>query len=203
MKTPLPIFSLLLGTLTLAACRPDPLGPTGVQIDLITQDPRLYATSFQLLWMDQTTQLLDQRVPEQGTIDETQAPAVSVFIALTGDTTGMRRVLVRGLQGDKLVSEGAARLFPAPNYWSQIGIPMLAFGALADSDGDGLPDAVDNCPHERDPCGSGAVPPDAGATPDAEAPETTEPPDAAPIVDSPSVLPTGVDDAGSTDVRPS
>jgi hypothetical protein len=201
MKTSSPKLVLLLGTLALTACRPDPLGSTGVQVDLITQDARLYATSFRLLWMDETRQLLDTRVPEQGIIDQAQAPAVSVFIALTADKIGMRRLLVLGFHDDTLISEGAARLFPAANYWSEIGVPMVALGVLPDSDGDGLPDAVDNCPHEHDPCGSGTATPDAGAEPDAEVPDTTIP-DAAPIIDGPSVLPTGFD-AGSGDVRPS
>jgi hypothetical protein len=202
MKTSSPSLILLLGTLALAACRPDPLGATGVQLDLVTQDPRLYASFFQLTWMDENDRLLDARVPEHGTLDEMQAPAVSVFIALRADKVAMRRVLVLGFRDDQLVSEGAARLFASPDVWSQLGVPMVAIGALPDSDGDGLPDTVDNCPRERDPCGSstpdaGAVDVDAGA-PDA-APTT---PDAEPIIDGPAVQPSSLD-AGGDPTRPS
>jgi hypothetical protein len=203
MKTSSLKFVLLLGTLALAACRPDPLGPTGVQIDLVTQDPRLYATSFQLVWMDQASQLFEKRVPETGLIDEMQAPAVSVYISLTSDKVGMRRVLVRGLRDEKLISEGAARFYASDGVWSEIGVPMVALGTLPDSDGDGLPDSVDNCPRERDPCGSTTTPPDAGAEPDAEAPDAAPAtPDLGPNLDVPPVLPTSLD-AGGNDVRPS
>jgi hypothetical protein len=169
MKSPLEKFVVLLGTLTLAACRPDPLGPTGVQVDILTEDSRLFAANFILSWMDEQNQLFQVRVPEDGFIDEEHAPAVSVFIAQP-ERVGMRRVLVRGYRGDQtLVSEAAARLVTVRNFWSQLGLKMQPFGSLPDQDGDGIPDSVDNCPRERDPCGSTPPPEDAGAPPDAEA----------------------------------
>jgi hypothetical protein len=208
MKRLSPKFALLLGTLALVACRPDRLGSTGVQLDLITSDPRLYATSFIVTWMDETNQLFQVRVPNQGDLDQTQAPTVSVFIALTPDKVGMRRVAVHGYKDDTIISEGAARLYASANVWSQLGVPMVAFGSLPDSDGDGLPDAVDDCPHERDPCGSSAMPDagetdvDAGAGDDGgTAPDAETAPDAG-TVDGPDIVPTGFD-GPAYDVRPS
>jgi hypothetical protein len=155
---------VLAGTIALAGCRSDPLGPTGVQVDILTEDSRLFATSFTLTWMDESSPLFQTRVPEEGFIDEVHAPAVSVFIAQP-ERVGVRRVLVRGYRDETtLVSEGAARLVAVRGVWSQLGLPMYPAGSLPDQDGDGLPDSVDNCPKERDPCGSGqTMEADAGA----------------------------------------
>ena len=149
------------------------------------------------------------RVPEQGYVDEVHAPAVSVFIAQSPSQVGTRRVLVRGYRDDQtLVSESAARLQTVRNVWSQLGLKMVPFGTLPDQDADGFPDSVDNCPRERDPCGSGqTAEPDAGADadlPDAEAdasPDQT--PDLAPdlAADGSRFDPTWLPDGGA-DQRP-
>src|SRR3954466_9040314 len=76
----------------LASCRKDPLGLTGVQLDIITSDPHLYATSFQMLWLDDSARLFEQRVPDGMGILE--APTASVFIAFDADKAGWRRVVV-------------------------------------------------------------------------------------------------------------
>ena len=171
MKLSADKLAVLAATLALCACRPDPLGPTGVQVDIFTGDSRLYATSFILSWMDEHNRLFDVRVPEEGFIDEMHAPAVSVFIAQSPEKTGTRRILVRGFREEQTpVSEAAARILTVGNVWSQLGLPMSAYGSLPDRDADGLPDSVDNCPLERDPCGSGqTVEVDAGPEPAAGA----------------------------------
>lgn len=198
MKPSFPKLFVLVGTLALSACRSDPLGPTGVQVDILTEDSRLFATSFVLTWMDETNQLFQTRVPEEGIIDELHAPAVSVFIAQP-ERVGMRRVLVRGYRDEgNGVSEGAARLVAVRGVWSQLGLKMVGFGTLPDQDGDGFPDSVDNCPRERDPCGSGqAVEADAGTSEDAG--EDASPdlaPDAGPDAGPESRFdPTGIPDA--------
>lgn len=208
--SPLVKFLVLAGTLALNACRADPLGPTGVQVDIITKDSQLFATSFLLVWMNETDQLFQTRVPEDGFIDEEHAPAVSVFIAQP-ERVGVRRVLVRGYRDEAPVSEGAARLVAVRGVWSQLGLEMVPFGRLPNQDGDGLPDQVDNCPREPDPCGSGApLEADAGAQPDADPDAAADAaPDAAPDV-APDVRanagpevkiePTGFPD-GSSDTR--
>jgi hypothetical protein len=189
---------LILASLTLAACRPDPLGPTGVQVDILTGESRLFATSFILIWMNEQDQLFQVRVPEEGFIDEVHAPAVSVFIAQSPTQVGTRRILVRGYRDDQtIVSESAARLVTVRNVWSQLGLTMVPFGTLVDQDADGFPDSVDNCPREHDPCGSG--PPleaDAGAPADAEDDAS---PDLSPdlMPDSAKFDPTGFPDGGA------
>jgi hypothetical protein len=210
MKTSLLKLALLSGMLALASCRPDPLGPTGVQLDLVTTDSRLYAAYFTLAWMDEQNQLFQVRVPEaeDAFIDAEQAPAVSVFIALDADRVGLRRVLVRGYRDGQIVSEAAARLMPAPNVWVELPVKMSAFGSLPDQDGDGVPDAVDNCPRERDTCtGAPPVEMDAGAD---GSPDTG--PDLAPAspdlpAERPATIPTTIPDAAPDvirrDLRPS
>jgi hypothetical protein len=201
MKTPQFKLLSLLATLALGGCRSDPLGPTGVQVDLLTADPRLYATNFDLLWLDDRDRLFQVRVPEEGVIDELQAPAVSVFIALSADKVGKRRVAVRGYRGDALISEGAVELMAGRNVWTEIGIKMVPFGTLPDSDVDGLPDQIDYCPHEKDPCGQPPPEetPDAGtevdAGEDAGGPDLTAPADAGTEV--PPVQPTNLADAAT------
>jgi hypothetical protein len=177
-----------------------------VQVDILTEDSRLFATSFILIWMDEQNQLFQVRVPEEGFVDEVHAPAVSVFIAQSPSQVGTRRVLVRGYRDEQtVVSESAARLLTVRNVWSQLGLKMVPFGTLPDQDGDGFPDSVDNCPLERDPCGS--APPleaDAGAPPDAEpdaSPDEGAAPDLAP--DGSRFDPTGLPDGGADQRRPS
>jgi hypothetical protein len=207
MKKSLLKFAVLVGTLALAACRKDPLGTTGVQLDIRTEDPRLYASFFVLSWMDEQSQLFQVRVPEdEGTfIDQEQAPTVSVFVALDPDGVGKRRVLVRGFRDGAILSEGAEALLPVRNVWVQLPLNMVAGGTLPDQDGDGLPDRVDNCPHERDPCGQ----PDAGveSPPDAEPDLAPDTPDAGPdllpdTTVNPNSIPDAAADLGRRDLRP-
>jgi hypothetical protein len=208
MKTSLLKFLVLSGTLALCACRKDPLGSTGVQIDIRTEDSRLYASYFNMIWLDEQNQLFQVRVPEaeDAFIDEEQAPAVSVFIALDPGKAGLRRVLVRGFRDGQIVSEGAARLEAAANYWEQLGLKMVALGSLPDQDGDGFPDSVDNCPRQPDPC-TGAPPPVADAGVEDASPDGG--PDLEPDLPSeqPPAIPTSIRDAapdrGSHDLGPS
>ena len=104
--------------------------------------------------MDEQKELFEVRVPDgDAFIDAEQAPVVSVFIALDRAKVGRRRALVRGYNGDgQIISEGAATLDAVANVWLQLPIKMGAFPSLPDTDGDGIPDPVDNCPRERDPC---------------------------------------------------
>jgi hypothetical protein len=195
------IFKLVL-LLGLASCRKDPLGPTGVQLDIFTSDPHLYATSFNMLWLDDSVRLFEQRVPDMGTLDEAQAPAASVFIAMDPDKVGWRRVVVRGFQNDKVISEGSARFDTAPGIWTEFGVKMVPFGTLPDTDGDGLPDSIDHC--QRDPadqCGVIQPPqPDAG-TIDPAVDGGMSAPDVGMIdlVSGPPVTPTSID--GGADGR--
>jgi hypothetical protein len=199
-------YLVLLGTLALHACRQDPLGSTGAQIDISTSDSRLYASFFTMSWMDEQNQLFQVRVPEDESmfIDQEQAPVVSVFIALEPRRVGMRRVLARGYRDGLIVSEGAARLLTARNVWVQLPLKMVAGGALPDQDSDGFPDAIDNCPRERDPCGGM---PDAGVeTPDAGEAAPDAGPDEAPdmlIVDPTNVPADAAPDLHKQDVRAS
>jgi hypothetical protein len=61
------------------------------------------------------------------------------------------RVLVDGLDpSGNLTSQGAARVPLLPDRMANAGVLLMA-GALPDRDGDGVPDAVDDCPDIYDP----------------------------------------------------
>jgi hypothetical protein len=181
----------------LASCRKDPLGPTGVQLDIITSDPHLVATSYQMLWLDDSARLFDQRVPDgMGTLD---TPTASVFIVFDEDKAGWRRVVVHGFRDDKPISEGSARFNAPAGVWTQFGVTMVPLGTLPDADGDGLPDGIDHCP--RDPTDlCGVVPP---PQLDASAPDSAA--DAAAdvggsdVFPGPVVTPTALDGGGVRD----
>jgi hypothetical protein len=208
MNTSLLKFVVLVGMLALAACRKDSLGATGVQLDILTGDSRFFASYFMMTWLDDQKQLFQVRVPEaeDAFIDEEQAPAVSVFIALDPRSAGMRRVLVRGYRDGQIISEGAARLLAARNVWVQLGLEMHAAGSLPDQDGDGFPDVVDNCPRERDPCGSTPPGMDAGADdagPDLGPDLAPDLPGERPLPVMPTSIPDAAPDLGRQDVRSS
>jgi hypothetical protein len=175
----------------LASCRKDPLGLTGVQLDIITSDPHLYATSFQMLWLDDSARLFEQRVPDGMGILE--APTASVFIAFDADKAGWRRVVVHGFRDDTPISEGSARFNAEAGVWTQFGLTMVPLGTLPDADGDGLPDGIDHCPRDpTDQCG--VVPP---PQPDASAaetgPDTGRETGVLDVVPGPVVTPTALD----------
>jgi hypothetical protein len=193
-KFPLLTCAVLCAALAIG-CKPDLLGPTGIQLDLLTADSRLYASYFVLTWLDDQGPLFEARVPDgDALIDVDQAPAVSVFIALDANNVGTRRVVVRGYGSDgQNISLGAAKLDAHPDVWVNLGVPMRALGALPDQDGDGIPDSIDNCPRERDPCGGTPVEADAGAPPADAGPDLA--PDLG--VERAPVLPTNLTDAGA------
>jgi hypothetical protein len=168
---------VLVALCGLAGCGAPPRGATGVELDLTTDDPDLHPWSYQVLWFDQVQQLLTLQVPDSGRLSDDPKAAASVFIELDPRTLGERRVVARGLRESGLVSLGALRLTPMAARWMKVPLATSSPQKLPDSDGDGLPDLVDNCPLERDPC----PPPDApdaaaDASPDAMADAMAERP---------------------------
>jgi len=76
---------------------------------------------------------------------------VSVYTADL-QALGQRRVLVHGLAGATPISEGWATFEPPKDQGEEgqpeppISITLQAGADLDDADGDGIPDAIDNCP---------------------------------------------------------
>jgi hypothetical protein len=145
-------LQVLVALLGIAGCGAPPRGATGVELDLTTDDPDLHPWTYQVLWFDEVQQLLTLQVPDSGRLSDDPTAAASLFIELDPRTLGERRVVARGLRESGLVSLGAIRLTPMAARWMKVPLATSSPHKLMDSDGDGLPDLVDNCPQVRDPC---------------------------------------------------
>jgi hypothetical protein len=116
------------------------------------------------LWLyeDTTGRVIDgRRLPETG---EVELP--STLVLYPPAKRGLR-ILVRGVDATGAVEgEGVTEVVPVAGTQVQVTV-VLASGRLPDSDGDGVPDAIDNCidrPNPaQGPCGADASIPEAGA----------------------------------------
>jgi hypothetical protein len=93
------------------------------------------------LWMD-------TRVPGSGALAPQSATHLGTVLIQPGATQGALRINVRGLAASAPVADGTLNI-PAPPH-GQFPI-VLDGGQPADSDGDGVPDAIDNCPTVANP----------------------------------------------------
>lgn len=89
----------------------------------------------------------DRRVPEKGTLP-TQGPVLGTFEIEIGEANSWRTIVARGVGATGIVAEGAARVFALPGAATQATVRLVP-GRLPDEDGDGIPDTVDNCRHEK------------------------------------------------------
>ncbi len=158
----------LFGLLAVGACQSKSAqGPTGAQIEIATETGTPLPTSIELVWLDGSKQLRQWRVPEAGELSPGEAGAVSVFVDVEPSSAGPRRVIARGFNGSSPISEGAERLTVPAAGWVTVRV-TLAAGSLPDRDGDGVPDKIDDCPAQFDPCS----PVDASAVDTRPGPET-------------------------------
>jgi formylglycine-generating enzyme required for sulfatase activity len=119
-----------------------------------------------LAWLDEHGFIdRERRVPGSGTLKHEGATLGTLEIALARGN-GLRRVLVaRGFVGDVAVAEGAVRVDVRGEVVAAT--LTLTSGLLPDTDGDGIPDVVDDCPRHAseslDACPEGSANADAGA----------------------------------------
>jgi hypothetical protein len=191
--------TVLLASCLTGACSGAATGGVEVQVTAAPGAP--VPATLRLDWLDgDTFRLHDVLVPTNGTLDPAAVPLAKVRIEIAGDAQGTRRVVVRGLVDTDIVSEGTAEIDVAPGSWTVLAV-WLDPGRRPDRDGDGVPDAVDQCPDDRTtigPCSGGpdaAMPTDVAAPVDVEMPADTSPegdgpmPDAALDATVPSDLP--------------
>ena len=143
------VAGLALAVTALSACSKD--APTSVLLRLAAE-PGLPTPDTLLLdlFEDSQRRLEGQRLPAQG---PPQLP--SEVVLYPPQSTGTLRLLVRARLGDAVVGEGTTSVEVRSGQQVSAEI-LITAGRLLDRDGDGVPDAIDNCPDwpnpEQEPC---------------------------------------------------
>ncbi len=92
----------------------------------------------------------DVRVPAQGPLVPQSASELGTILVQPGVTVGDLRIDLHGLSSGALVDEGTLKISAASAAGGTFEV-TLAAALPADSDGDGVPDPVDDCPSVPDP----------------------------------------------------
>ncbi len=109
----------------------------------------------------------DVRFPSQGALVPESATLLGTILIEAGSTAGDLRIDLRGLLAGALVDEGTVKIPAAEESGGTFDVTLGA-ALPADSDGDGVPDPVDDCPLVPDPGQAGCAV-DGGGTTDAAA----------------------------------
>jgi hypothetical protein len=205
---------LLLVGPGLAACRGG--DEKGLRVTVLAGErlPRPEALTISWLSGDRAV-FQDRRVPEDGALPAA-GPLASILVTVDPSDPADRKLLVYGMSGAARSSVAAIRI-AGVGGWSAVSLTLVDH--LADADGDGIPDVIDDCPHDGDLCTGG----DAGARPDSrgdavrgdgaapdllpvDASKDTTPPDAGAPAGNPDAAPDTAsprDAAPPVDVAPS
>jgi hypothetical protein len=177
-----PRLCLIVGALLLGAgCKEV---PTSVLLRVSAGDGLAAPDELRLdVYSEAGVELRNNRLPESG------RPELPAEVALfPRQSSGDLQIVVQARLGQKAIGEGWAfvRLEAGKQVRAEV---IVRPGLLTDTDGDGVPDIVDNCPRvknpDQDPCVDvdAAIPRDLGpalerSTPDADIGPTDGPPDA-------------------------
>jgi hypothetical protein len=96
----------------------------------------------------------DARFPSQGALVPESATLLGTILIQPGTTAGDLRIDLRGLLAGAQVDEGTLKI-PAAQLSGGTFDLTLEATLPADSDGDGVPDPIDDCPSVRDPIQAG------------------------------------------------
>ena len=96
----------------------------------------------------------DMRIPASGPVVPESATVLGTILVQPGATVGALRIDLRGLLGGVLVDEATLKIPPASLSAGTFDLTLAAM-LPPDSDGDGVPDPVDDCPAVPDPSQTG------------------------------------------------
>ena len=146
-------MALLVSVVAAAACRSSKLVPEAgaylLEVGLVpgAQTP----DEIRVFVYDGTGALWsDVRVPAQGPLVPQSATELGTILVQPGATVGDLRFDLRGLSSGALVDEGGLRI-PAALATGGTFDVTLAAALPTDTDGDGVPDPLDDCPSVPDP----------------------------------------------------
>jgi hypothetical protein len=148
-------LSLLLACALLVACSSET--PTSLLLEIKAGEGVGQLDDLRLsIYGASGLELSSYRLPATG------APKLPASTVLYPPTAGELRLAVRGRRGSAVVAEGIARADVVAGTQSRASL-LLELGRALDSDGDGVPDAIDRCPQLPDPdqsspCPDGGIP---------------------------------------------
>jgi hypothetical protein len=148
---------LLLVGPALASCRGG--DEKGLRVTVLAGERLPRPEALTISWLSGDRALFqDRRVPEDGALPAA-GPLASILVTVDPSDPADRKLLVYGMRGAARSSVAAIRI-AGVGGWSAVSLTLVDH--LADADGDGIPDVIDDCPRDGDLCTGG----DAGARPD-------------------------------------
>jgi hypothetical protein len=152
LRTLLPL-SALVAAATAGCSKGSQLEAGAVMLDLSVAEGVPTPDELRVFVYDDRGALwMDKRVPESGALAPASATHLGTVLIQPGTTVGGLRLHVRGLAASTQVAEGTL-MIPAP---AQGQVALVLDGAvLGDQDGDGVPDAIDDCPPVGNPSQGG------------------------------------------------